>query len=105
MAVTTEQIDNFIASYFLGGEDEVDERIDERISDGDYIGDYEDDGYDNMHDWYTDYGRGEVEGEIVDEIVSAIAKTFFEDSMDFYYKDTYGDINAMIFSHYPQLDK
>jgi len=63
--------------------------------------------YDEMEDevrYYNSFGKGEAESSIFTEILSAIATFLKEPIEDWYYNDKYGDIDEIIYLHYPQLD-
>jgi hypothetical protein len=96
------EISDFVKTLY--SIDALQEEIQERMHD--YI-DYEqmeDEGIEDESEYYDAFGRGEAESSIHNEILSAIATFLKEPIEDWYYNDKYGDIDEIIYSHYPQLD-
>lgn len=96
------EISDFVKTLYTI--DSLLEEIEERMYE--YI-DYEqmeDEGIEDEHEYYKEFGRGEAESSIHADILSKIATFLNEPVEDWYYNDKYGDIDEIIYSHYPQLD-
>ena len=96
------EIRQYIKEIFT--ENQVLQRIEDEIASGDWLNDYWEDEADDEFEWYRNYGRGEIETQIIDEIIDKVAKRFFNNNFDFYYKSLYGDINSFIYEAYPMLE-
>lgn len=91
-----------VIQNFFKDEDDLIEKINEGIYD--YLDDDWQDDAEDEEEWYMEYGRGEVESEYHDKIIKEIQKSLKFENDDFYFKNTYGDIDSMIFQIWPRLN-
>lgn len=89
---------------FFKDEDDLNEKIQEGVFD--YLDDdWKDDGFEDEYEWYQEFGRGEVESDLHNQIIKEIQKKLGFENDDFYFKNTYGDIDSMIYNLWPSLNK
>jgi len=96
------EISDFVKTLY--SIDYLEQEIQKRMYDYIDYDEMEEEGIEDEVRYYNSLGKGEAESSIFTEILSAIATFLKEPIENWYYNDKYGDIDEIIYSHYPQLD-
>jgi len=97
------EIEKFVSNLYT--DEELNKKIEDRICSRDYLDENWEEDLDCELEWYENFGNGEVETEIIDDILKLISLHIKEPVDDWYFSEKYGDIDSIILSNYPQLNK